>query len=183
MDTTSRSAKTLKKAEKQDASHAAGSTGDTREPIVPLMLRPKASQKACAERLAHQMEVKRSQLDPAFYLTGALLMGVEHLGKAEHIGTWTRKEVAAYLKSSFTALFELLYEQDELPLVFALLIGRGTTVSAPVMQSDQGQPLSGGVPYERRQGPLLADFPAETSMPLFLPAEASMSLDGFPEDI
>src|SRR4030095_261087 len=100
MDTPSRSGKQRdrNKAEKRASPQNTGLTG---EPIVPLMLRPKVSQKACAEQIAHQMEVKRSQLDPSFYLTGALLTGVERLGKAEHIGTWTRKEVAAYLKSSF----------------------------------------------------------------------------------
>src|SRR5947207_11471041 len=177
MDTTSRSAKSLKKADKRDAPHATGSTGDTREPIAPLMLRPKISQKACAEQIARQMEVKRSRLDPSFYLTGALLTGVERLRKAEHIGTWTRKEVAAYLKSSFTALFELLYEQDELPLAFALLISRGMIASAPVIQGIQGQPLSGVVLQERMQEPLLSGFPSGAGMLSFLPAEAGVSLE------
>ena len=145
------------------------------------MLRPKVSQKACAEQIAHQMEVKRSRLDLSFYLTGALLIGVERLGKAEHIGTWTRKEVAAYLKRSFTALFELLYEQDELPLAFALLLSRGGTV--PVPQSDPGQPLSSVVLGGGKQDPYLPASPPGPNMPPFLPADAQISLDGFPEDI
>jgi hypothetical protein len=180
MDTPSRPRKQRdrKKTEKRASSQNTGPMG---EPIVPLMLRPKVSQKACAERLAHQMEVKRSQLDPSFYLTGALLTGVERLGKAEHIGTWTRKEVAAYLKSSFTALFELLYEQDELPLAFALLLSRGGTV--PVPQSDQGQPLSSGVPDKGKQDLHPLASPSGPGMPSFLPADAQISLDGFPEDI
>lgn len=181
MDTSSiptrpRKQRDRKKAEKRETVQSTGPTG---EPIVPLMLRPKVSQKACAEQIAHQMEVKRSQLDPSFYLTGALLIGVERLGKAEHIGTWTRKEVAAYLKSSFTALFELLYEQNELPLAFALLLSRGGT--APVPQSDQGQPLSNGVPDTEKQD---THLPASRpGIPPFLPADAQVSLDGFPGDI
>lgn len=110
-------------------------------------------------------------------------MGVERLGNAEMIGTWTRKEVAASLKSAFTALFELLYEQNELPLAFALLISRGATVSAPVTHSVQGQLLSSGGSHERMQESLLTAFPSDSGMPSFLPAEAEMSLDGFPEDI
>ncbi len=178
MPTRPRKQRDRKKAGKRESPQNTGPTG---EPIVPLMLRPKVSQKACAERIAHQMEVKRSRFDPSFYLTGALLIGVERLGKAEHIGTWTRKEVAAYLKRSFTALFELLYEQDELPLAFALLISRGGT--APIPQSDQGQPLSSGVLGQGMQDLHPPTSPSDPGIPPFLPADAQISLDGFPEDI
>ncbi len=176
MPTRPRKQRDRKKAGKRESPQNTGPTG---EPIVPLMLRPKVSQKACAEQIAYQMEARRSQLDPSFYLMGALLTGVERLGKAEHIGTWTRKEVAAYLKSSFTPLFELLYEQDELPLAFALLLSRGGT--APVSQSDQGQPLSSGMLDRGKQDP--PDSPSGPNMSPFLPADAQISLDGFPEDI
>src|SRR5579875_3425838 len=71
------------------------------EPRVPTMLRPRLSQKVCVEQIADQIGIKRSQLDPHFYLVGALLTGVERLGKAEKIGTWTRKEVAVFLENCF----------------------------------------------------------------------------------
>jgi len=43
--------------------------------------------------------------------------------------------------------------------------------------------LSGGMPNERGQDPLLPSSPAETGLLSFLPDEAAVSLDGFPEDI
>jgi hypothetical protein len=109
-----------------------------REVTVPTTMRLRVSQKECAEQIAEQMGVKRSQLDPTFYMTGALLTGVERLGKSEQIGTWSREEVAVYLKGMLTPLFELLYEQDELPLVFSLLLSRGVALSsAPSLEPGQ----------------------------------------------
>jgi hypothetical protein len=146
-----------------------------REETSPLMLRPKSSQKECAEQIAEQIGIKRSQLDASFYLTGALLTGVERLGKEEQIGTWTRKQAAIYLKNTFTPLFELLYEQNELPLVFSLLIARG------------GAPVSPAVPVPPGEAPVPASQPRQESptsayLPL-LSADAEIGLDGFPGGI
>ena len=148
------------------------------EQTVPLMLRPKLSQKTCAEAMADQLGIKRSQLDPAFYITGALLYGVEQLGKREMIGTWTRKEVAVFLKGAFNPLFELLYEQDELPLVFSLLIGRET-----VPTRSQSAPDSVKGPLMNEQSSWReASSSAGEHLP-GLSEDAEIGLDGFPEGI
>jgi hypothetical protein len=159
---------------------------EVREPRVSLMLRPKLSQKVCAEQVAKQIGIKRSQLDPNFYLAGALLVGVERLGKAESIGTWTRKEVAVFLKSTFLPLFELLYEQEELPLVFNLLLAQGvplTAVQQPlaagqVQPSSLGQTAAGSA-AQQEQPPVAK---AEAYVPL-LSMDAEVGLDGFPGGI
>ena len=157
---------------------ALSSVRPSMEQTVPLMLRPRISQKMCAEAIADQLGIKRSQLDPAFYMTGALLYGVEQLGKREMIGTWTRKEVAVFLKSAFSPLFELLYEQDELPLVFSLLIGRET-----VPTRSQHAPNSVEVPSMNEQASWRE---ASSSTGEYLPGlseDAEVGLDGFPEGI
>jgi hypothetical protein len=162
------------------------------EPTVPLMLRPKLSYKECAERVADQIGVKRSQLDPSFYVTGALLAGIERLGKAEMIGTWSRKEVAVHLKNAFTPLFELLYEQDELPLTFALLLARGEPLAAvqQPLRPAGGYPQSFGDASEGHEGEEdeeVVSVEEELSEPdPYLPllsADAEISLDGFPGGI
>lgn len=153
----------------------------TREQAVPIMLRPKLSQKECVEHIADQLGVKRSQLDPSFYLTGALISGVERLGKAEMIGDWSRKEVATYLKSTFLPLFELLYEQDELPLVFSLLIARGAPMPLP-------QPNGNGTKHAAIEDALpqavqkRVNDEDEAYVPM-LGADAEVGLDGFPGGI
>lgn len=152
-----------------------------REPVIPLMLRPEASQKACAERVAEQLEIKRSRLDPQFYLRGALLTAVEKLGKEELLGTWTRKEVAAFLKEAFTPLFELLYEQGELPLVFTLLFTRG--VPSQAFPSEVSTPLASPALRTQSVPPATREQPAaETALPA-LSADAEVGLDGFPAGI
>jgi hypothetical protein len=154
-----------------------------RELKVPMMIRPTHSQKACVEQIAEQIGMKRSQLDATFYLTGALLIGVEGLNTSEQIGTWSRKEVATYLKRAFTPLFELLYEQDELPLAFALLLGRCAIAPVPISQRDQGELMRSAMSHEPKQVLPLTGTSSDTRLPPFLSADAEMSLDGFPEDI
>src|SRR5581483_754390 len=148
------------------------------EETIPLMLRPKVSQKECAECIANQLGIKRSQLDPTFYLTGAPIVGMERLSKEAMIGTWTRKQVAAFLKSAFNPLFELLYEEGELPLVFELLIAKGPSqVMAIEPSSGPPQPL---LPTKSpQQEPPLS---SEVYLPL-LSADAEIGLDGFPGEI
>jgi hypothetical protein len=156
-----------------------------REQNVPTMLRPGLSQKVCVEQIANQIGVKRSQIDSHFYLTGALLTGVERLGKAERIGTWTRKEAAAFLKSAFLPLFELLYEQQELPLVFDLLLARGipqATIQQPqaaeqVQLSPRQDTLTSATHQEQS-----SSTKAESYISL-LSADAEVGLDGFPGGI
>ena len=149
------------------------------EQTVPIMLRPRRSQKVCVEQVADQIGIRRSQLDPNFYLTGALLTGVERLGKAERIGTWTRKEVAAFLKSAFLPLFELLYEQEELPLVFDLLLARGVPQAVEqVRQPPPRQVLSAHIAHQEQPSPTKA----ESYIPL-LSMDAEVGLDGFPGGI
>jgi hypothetical protein len=159
-----------------------------REPTIPVMLRPAFSQKVCVERIAEQLGRKRSQLDPTFYLTGALLAGVERLGKEEMIGTWTRKQVAIFLKSAFTPLFELLYEENELPLVFALLLSRQPAASAApeIAPSPGAASTPASIPLPLPLTPA-ADRPAPTkaSDPTQPPHSANppVGLDGFPAEI
>ncbi len=178
------------KAASQKRGHGepvAASSGEepaAREQVAPVMLRPKASQKECVEHIAEQMGIKRSQLDPTFYLRGALLTAVEKLGKEEVLGTWTRKEVAAFLKNAFTPLFELLYEQGELPLVFTLLISRGAAPS--VVQPEASAPVASPSHNVEPSPPTLTaaqeHAAAEASLSL-LSADAEIGLDGFPAGI
>jgi hypothetical protein len=152
------------------------------EQTIPLMLRPKVSQKECAELVAEQIGTKRSQLDPTFYLKGVLLSGIEQLGKAEMIGTWTRKEVAVFLKSAFTPLFELLYEQDELPLVFSLLISRSAAsptgqLLIPEIGLEPPKAALNGTPSQEEQ-PLAKDAYIQ-----MLSEDVEVGLDGFPGGI
>jgi hypothetical protein len=146
------------------------------------MLRPKISQKECAELVADQIGNKRSQLDPGFYLKGVLLTGVEQLGKSEMIGNRTRKETAILLKSAFTPLFELLYEEGELPLVFALLISRGAAPTKnyhPLPESSHLSPhgtFSEVAPIEKQPH-------AEATYMHMLGEDMEVGLDGFPDGI
>jgi hypothetical protein len=175
---SSRLAKRNEGAGEQWQNTALSSVRPSMEQTVPLMLRPKLSQKMCAETMADQLGIKRSQLDPLFYITGALLYGVEQLGRREMIGTWTRKEVAVFLKGAFNPLFELLYEQDELPLVFSLLIGRET-----VPTRSQHVPDAVGIGSMNGQAPWRE---ASSSAGEYLPElseDAEVGLDGFPEGI
>jgi hypothetical protein len=156
-----------------------------REQNVPTMLRPRLSQKVCVEQIADQIGIKRSQLDPHFYLIGALLTGVERLGKADRIGTWTRKEVAVFLKGAFLPLFELLYEQEELPLVFDLLLARGmpqATIQQPQaaeqVQPSLGQNVPVSITHQERSFPTKAE-----SYISLLSVDAEVGLDGFPGGI
>ncbi len=148
------------------------------EQTVPLMLRPKLSQKMCAETMADQLGIKRSKLDPVFYITGALLYGVERLGKTAMIGTWTRKEVAVFLRNAFIPLFELLYEQGELPLVFSLLIDKETASTRSQHDSNRVEVPSMNEQASWREVPVNAGE--------YLPGlseDAEVGLDGFPEGI
>lgn len=149
---------------------------------IPLMMRPKISQKECVEEIAEQIGTKRSQLDPTFYLTGALLTGLEKLGKAEQIGTWTRKEVAVYLKGAFTPLFELLYEQNELPLVFSLLLANGAPVPVTPVAPQSVRPVSARTRRLESTEPGLVREGSDPYMPL-LGADVEVGLDGFPGGI
>lgn len=156
-----------------------------REQNVPTMLRPKLSQKVCVEQIADQIGIKRSQLDPHFYLTGALLTGVERLGEAERIGTWTRKEVAAFLKSAFLPLFELLYEQQELPLVFDLLLARGipqATLQQPQVAEQAQSSLRRDAPVSAIHQEQSSSTKAESYVSL-LSVDAEVGLNGFPGGI
>ena len=183
-DASSNQARSLRLAKKNEGtgeqwqSTALPSVRPSMEQTVPLMLRPKLSQKTCAEAMADQLGIKRSQLDPAFYITGALLYGVEQLGKRETIGTWTRKEVAVFLKGAFNPLFELLYEQDELPLVFSLLIGRETvpTRSQHALDSVEVSPMNEQSSWREASGSTGEYLPG-------LSEDAEIGLDGFPEGI
>jgi hypothetical protein len=168
-----------------DENHvAAKRPREQHEQTIPLMLRPKLSQKECAELVAQQIGSKRSQLDPTFYLQGALLSGVEQLGKAEMIGSWTRKEVAVFLKSAFTPLFELLYEQDELPLVFTLLFSRGLALpteqpSLPAITPQQpSSQIASNDPLSQQEQPLTEDTYIQ-----LLSEDVEVGLDGFPGGI
>lgn len=155
------------------------------EQITPLMLRLKHSQRVCAERIAEQLDARRSQLDPTFYQTGVLLCGVERLGKAEMIGNLTRKEVAAFLKSAFTPLFELLYEQDELPLVFSLLIGRETPSAlspSPVGNGQHPASRATGLSIQTESSGPEQPRIIEEDIPL-LSEDAEAGLEGFPGGI
>ena len=157
-----------------------------REPIVPVMLRPKLSQKVCAEEIAEQIGIKRSQLDPQFYLAGALLTGVERLGKTEKIGTWSRKEAAVFLKSAFLPLFELLYEQEELPLVFDLLLARGVPQTVVQPHSPAGSALSLSANQTALTGPTYQEQPSAAKEEAYVPLlsiDAEIGLDGFPGGI
>ena len=163
------------------------------EATIPLMMRPRISQKECVEQIAEQMGMKRSQLDPTFYMTGALLTGLERLGKTEQIGTWSRKEVAVYLKAALTPLFEILYEQDELPLVFSLLLARGSSLSSgsslpPELeqQSVQEAQMVQALKTRKLQHPSESEEVEVTEPDSYLPvlsADAEIGLDGFPGGI
>lgn len=100
-------------------------TSSEREKTIPLMLRPRVSLKKCAEKAAEQVGKKRSQIDEEAYLIGILLTVLRSRRKAEMIGTYSRYQAAECLESVFEGLFELLYEQNMLPLAYQLLIARG----------------------------------------------------------
>jgi hypothetical protein len=179
---------TTQQSTPQNATKRAG----RHEATIPLMMRPRISQKECVEQIAEQIGVKRSQLDPTFYMTGAILMGLERLGKTEQIGTWSRKEAAVYLKSAFTPLFELLYEQGELPLVFSLLLSHGNTFSStqsllPELEQEPGQALkTRKLPPVTDGSEPVAEEDETTEADLYVPllsADAEIGLDGFPGGI
>jgi hypothetical protein len=188
MNTLSHTLSSKSKRKNDEPSSISDDTGETAhlpERLLPhqakdrMMIRPTVAQKACVERIAEQMEMKRSHLDGTFYLTGALLLGVERSNTSEPIGTWSRKEVASYLKPMFTSLFELLYEQDELPLAFALLI-QSTIGSAQIAQHDQEQSPFFAMSRKEKQDPVL---PAEADRQPFFSVDVEVDLDGFPECI
>jgi len=190
MEHASSNSTTPKEALKKQPASKKGPPTDIspqREPGVPLMLRPKPAQKMCAEQVADQIGIKRSQLDPHFYLAGALLTGVERLGRAEKIGTWTRKEAAVFLKNAFLPLFELLYEQEELPLIFDLLLARGvqpaTLQSQSVAEPVPSPSFRASMPTSTVQQEASSLSQREEAYVPLLSMDAEVGLDGFPGGI
>ena len=183
MADSSRKAASRKRERLEPAPAGKREEAAAREQVTPIMLRPGAWQKECVEQIARQLGIKRSQLDPMFYLSGALLTAVEKLGKEEMIGTWTRKEVAIFLKNAFTPFFELLYEQDELPLVFTLLISRGAALPAARHVIANSVSVAQDAAQARTTPPVPEEQPAAEAYFPLLSADAEIGLDGFPGDI
>lgn len=166
-----------------DDGHLQEELGNGSEAKSPVLIRPTRLQRECVEQLAEQLGIKRSQLDATCYLTGALLIGMERLNQSERIGTWSRKEVAAYLKRAFTPLFELLYEQDELPLAFTLLLNRDTTLPHATRSATTYQSSPFFASEDQPKGdPSNVSVQSVEELP-WLHEDAEITLEGFPEGI